>query len=298
MPTSLRSLVCATGVFLTVCVSALSADAGVMHPPGVGVFASPYFDGPNSFATRGVSQQGRIFATVAGVPGARQARFEGGRIVRGRNPIRTFLPHHGDGVVGAGDGIGAVVSTEVFARGRPQFFRADLDFDDTSLFRSTPMLFGNLSPNIYRFDLSLSYAHHVFARGPDAGIRSDLDLELNGREIFTSELISDTVTGNFRNRPVRGFGGLLRERGVHQFSFVLSPFQFASVGVDYTLEGPPIFGMADGYAEGHGRFFLSIDNVTQVPEPSLPIGAILLGMGCIRWRRSKRVDPRAAATAS
>ena len=122
------------------------------------------------------------------------------------------------------------------------------------------------------------------AQGADSIIRSDFDIELDGEKIFGSELISDTLTGNWRNGPYPGHGGTLAESDIISFDFLVAPGATVEVGLDYTLEDFG-YGVADGSVTGSGSYFLSLDNIVAIPEPTTLSLLALSGLTLLLWRR-------------
>ena len=249
--------------------AAQNLEAGTLMPSDViaeGLFA---FDTSGSFVSPGAGYGGEIYSTVGG---ARDdtVEFEDAAIVGGGDGILyAQLTHHGDGLIGAGDGFGGTISGGAETDIDPEAFRADVDLDNTNP-NATPLRFTNLSATQnYRIVMSLDFSHGVEALGPDAGLRSDFDLELDGVRIFNSELISDTLLGNqIDEQAAPGFGGLLTAANTIQFTFDLNPGAIVEVGLDHTLETPLFF---DGEVFGEANYFLSVDDVfasAVMPEPT------------------------------
>ena len=211
------------------------------------------------------------------------------------------LTVHGDGggVAGPlnGNGFGgtamAVVPTRTFPTDDNVNFRAAIDLDGTQA--SEALKFTNNSlTQPYRIDLVLDYAHGVNASSTGAArafIDSDLDVVIAPgtamEQVFESEIRSDTTAdGNMLNdNPIAGMGGPVSQAGKGPFSFTAPPSQSVDVRMDYTLRGrvfkagaarvPGIASAFGGILDNEGvptgapnRFFLSLDNVTAVPEPN------------------------------
>ncbi len=260
-----------------------SAKADLI-PNEVAIFGTYVFDENGSFAPPAANQSGTIYSIIAGVENAK-TEYTDATVTLGNEDISALFSQHGGGTVGSGDGFGGnalVDATNTFA------FRADTDLDDSNSLASPLNIVNNSALQRYRFEFSLTFDHQVDASGADAGLRSDIDLELAGNRIFNSELISDTVIGNIVNgAPASGFGGLLTASGTFQFSFELDPGEFTEIGFDYTMESAAYPFISSGQTVGSASYFLSIDNIVAVPEPSslALVGVVVFGLVYRRRRR-------------
>ncbi|MEM9367404.1 MAG: hypothetical protein AAGD07_15545 [Planctomycetota bacterium] len=275
-------------MLLSTVIIADLASAAVVIPSDIIAGGNHFFDAVNSFEGPKVSSTGSIYAVVGGGGAPTTIKtYIGDVLSPDPNAIDTALTHHGNGVVGAGDGFGG----SAIIRGTTDVdtsFRADIDLDNASPGFSQPLVFFNRSATqSYEVSLSLAYDHDVQASGPDAGIRSDFDLTVNSTKVFGSELVSDTMTGDFFNGPLASTGALLEDDGIFQFSMVLSPGQISTVGLDHTIEGPAS-GFKSGTVTGNATYFLSLDNVTAVPEPSSVLLGALLVIGIFGKRIQKK----------
>ena len=264
--------------------SASQANAEIILPSDVTIFGTYVFDTDGSFAPPAANQRGAIFSVIGGIEDSR-SEYASDIVTSGNESINAVFTHHGGGIVGTGDGFGgssSVDATDTFS------FRADTDLDNSNPLASPLNIVNNSATQRYRFDFSLTYNHQVESTGDDAGLRSDLDLELDGERVFNSELISDTIFGNIVDEvPVAGSGGLLSASGTHQFSFLLDPGQFSRLSLDYTMESADYPFISDGQTVGSASYFISIDNVVAVPEP---VGITVFGLGLVAFgfRRRQR----------
>ena len=200
--------------------------------------------------------------------------------------VTGILTDHGGGVVGAGDGFG--ITYNLSADSAP----GDLDGEGvTDLFLGAgggaPMTVINTSASVfYRVDFSVAYDHDVNAGGADHFVESDLEIEMNGIQLFEAEIISDTFVGNSINKvSAPGFGGLVEDDGVFTDSVTVAPGNTVNIGLDYT-------GNADAFApDGTGAatadIFLSLDNIVVViPEPNT-LSLVVLGLATTKLFRKK-----------
>ncbi|MEM6690752.1 MAG: PEP-CTERM sorting domain-containing protein [Planctomycetota bacterium] len=267
------------------------ANAAVTVPSDLFVTGTYFFDTGTSFVGPNVEHSGSLYSTAAGVQGAQEleymANFDDGGTLDGPNPVFSILTHHGGGVVGGGDGFGGTAIVTADTDEPTDFFAdSDLDFSGGLGSTATPMLLSNQSTDqAYRIFISFSYDHFVDATGADAAVRSDFDVGLDGVRLFNSELISDTVDGNVIDEVelVGEAGGRLEASGVFEFDFVLSPGETQGVFLDFTQEGRPDF--ADGQVDSVASYFLSIDNVVAIPEPSSVAMLSMGGLMIVQRRR-------------
>lgn len=259
-------------------------NAEIILPSDVTIFGTYVFDEDGSFAPPAANQNGAIFSVIGGIEDSR-TEYSSDVVTSGTGRINAVFTHHGGGIVGTGDGFGgtsSVDATDTFS------FRADTDLDNSNPLASPLNIVNNSASQRYRFEFSLTYNHQVDATGDDAGLRSDIDLELDGERVFNSELISDTIFGNVVDGlPAAGSGGLLSASGTHQFAFVLDPGEFSRLALDYTMESADYPFISDGQTIGAASYFISIDNVVAVPEPGT-MAIFGLGLVTLGFRRRQR----------
>lgn len=230
------------------------------------------------------TQSGTVFSKIGGVTST--TNYSGTGIDSGSNPNGGFPTHHGDGVAQAGDGYGGTASASIAAGTAGSEFFADTDLGEDNY--PVPLVINNTSTTqSYKIWMSLMYDHSVEATGSMGYVISDLELKQGHSDLLDREIISDTWLGNEKNGGAfPGFGGEVDDSGLFQFNFTLAPLTQTWVVLDHTLEGLIV---PDGDSlTGTASYFLSIDNVTAVPEPSafLLFGLLLSG-GLVR-RRPRR----------
>ncbi|MEM6690751.1 MAG: hypothetical protein AAF664_15050 [Planctomycetota bacterium] len=252
------------------CLIGTSTEADLLFPADVEAFGLYRFDSrpSQSFFGPNVEQSGSLYARLDGNDSIERLNYMSGNpgMLMGPNPVGGFLTRHGGGTVGGGDGFGGTARVSANTS-MMTGFRADTDLDfDRGPPAPTPLIITNQSVNLsYRVFMSFEYDHEVNTSGPDASVRSDFDVGLDDTRLFNSELISDSE-GNVVDEVdlVGQFGGLLQADGVFQFNFLLSPGETREVFLDYTQESRDF---SNGQASGEASYFLSIDNITAVPEP-------------------------------
>lgn len=251
-----------------------------------------YISGPLS-----TTQSGTFFARqdLTDSPGA----YTDDSLVNGTNPTNATLVMHGEGVIGGGDGFGGTASATIEddnccgPQSGSEVF-GDTDLGDQG--QTEPLRIINSSTHrAYKVYFSVSYNHSVNAMGNDAENESDLEIMLNGVEIFEAEIISDLYNGNSVNKvPLQSSGGLVSDNGVFHFSTVVNPGETDTVELDYTMDGK-------NYANNSGiqssaSYFLSVDDIQLLPPQAVPsmtiwgLGALAGLLGFIGFR--KRI-PRA-----
>lgn len=245
----------------------------------------------DSYAFGNANYTGSIFSRVGIGNTQTDTTFANGNVTGGSNPIIDSLTHHGAGIVGDGNGFGGTASlTSTFGFAA---YRADTDLDGSG--DSTPVVITNNSlVQQYQLFFSLNFDHTVNAAGPDAVVRSDLDLEIDGTRTFNTELISDTFNDDANvidGEIVGDGGGTLSRSGTHTFSVIVDPGDTTEIGIDYTLETLDIFGnnfYLAGTTTATGTYYLSLDNVVAVPEPGAFLRFGLLGLALAVGHKLRR----------
>ncbi len=287
-----HALVIATA--LCCCISSV-CHATVAVPAALSIDADYRFDDRfrQSFAFGNATYTGTIFSRVGVANTQTDTSYSDGDVTGGSNPIIATLTHHGNGVVGGGNGFGGtttLTSTRGFAS-----YRADTDLDGTG--GSTPVVIINNSlVQAYELFFTLTFDHEVTATGPDAVIRSDLDLEIDGFREFNTELISDTFNENANvidGEIVGDDGGTLSRSGEFSFSIIVDPDDFRTVGLDYTMETLDIEGFTfyrRGITAGEASYYLSLDNIVAVPEvgAALQLGCLCLGLAVFVRQKTRK----------
>lgn len=280
-PLALQSCLLVMAVTAWSCFENSQSHATLAVPADLSIDADYSFDDRpfDSFAFGDASYTGSIFSRTGSANSQTDTTYADGSVTGGSNPIVATLTHHGNGIAGGGNGFGG--TTTLTSTPGDASYRADTDLDGSG--DSTPVVITNSSPTRpYHLTFTLIYSHEVSALGPDAVIRSDLDLEIDGTRTFNTELITDTfnIAANVVDGDLIGTtGGTLTRSGEHSFSIVVDPGDTRTVGLDYTLETLDIFGndfYLDGETSGVASYYLSLDNVVAIPEA----GAVLQ-LGCL-----------------
>jgi PEP-CTERM motif-containing protein len=292
MQISRRALLVCTVLF------ALSAPAWATPIPAALSFTGDYqYDvtGGDELAIAGAAtQSGSIFAREGGVDTPTTLLD---LIVTGSNPLSGTLTDHGNGVLGAGDGFGGLATGSASGTGFHGFF-SDTDLGDGE---PNPLTIANSALlDTFQIFFSLTFEHTATAGGVDGWADSDLEVLLDGVEIFESKLTSDTIFGNeIDHSPVSGFGGPVSASGSFLFSIQVGPGGFRTVGLDHTMEGtanlfePPDDPFSSSSVSVPG-YFLSVDNVVNLGEVPEPGSYVLFGSGLLalmalrRLRRPRR----------
>ncbi len=291
-----RIALCASvSLFLFCCLGGATSHATLAIPGDLTIDADYRFDvrPGETFADGEATYTGTIFSRVGSANTQTDTSYSDGSVTGGNNPIIATLTHHGNGVVGGGNGFGGtttLTSTRGFAS-----YRADTDLDGTG--GSTPVVITNNSlVQAYELFFTLTFDHEVTATGPDAVIRSDLDLEIDGFREFNTELISDTFNENANvidGEIVGDDGGTLSRSGQFSFSIIVDPDDSWTVGLDYTMETLDIVGFdfyGDGETAGEASYYLSLDNIVAVPEAGavLQLSCLSIGLAVFARRKAKK----------
>ncbi|MEM9481039.1 MAG: PEP-CTERM sorting domain-containing protein [Verrucomicrobiota bacterium] len=262
-----QSLLCSlVGIFASLSLSI--SHAAVAIPGDITITGTMELD--TFFGSGTVIQSGRFYSSVNGVEDERTFLGPPGDVLPS-DIVSASFTHHGGGAVGGGDGFGIEWNLSADTN------TGDLDGESvTEIFLGagggTPIVVTNNSLiDTYEVFFSIQYDHTVEANGSDAFVESDLEVEVNGLEIFEAEIISDTDPdlGNTINKIETGdAGGEVTDSGIFFTSITLAPGSFQTIGFDYTGNAdafPPVF---DGTGSGIGEIILSVDNIVLIPEPN------------------------------
>ncbi|MEM0897320.1 MAG: PEP-CTERM sorting domain-containing protein [Verrucomicrobiota bacterium] len=282
-----QSLLCSL-LGLCAFLSVPAGHAAVAIPGDITITGTMEMD--DFFGSGTVIQSGRFYSSVNSVEDERTYLGPPGDVLPSGSVTANFT-HHGGGVVGDGDGFG--IEWNLSADSSPG------DLDDTSetdiklgAGGGTPIVVTNNSLiDTYQVFFSIQYDHTVEANGSDAFVESDLEVEINGLQIFEAEIISDTdpAFGNTINKVDTGdAGGEVTDSGTFFTSLTLAPGTFQTIGFDYTGNAdafPPIF---DGTGSGTGEIILSVDNIVLIPEPDA-LALLFAGLVLTAGLRRKRI---------
>lgn len=262
---------------LALLLCSFSTASGDLIDSGVSVTGDLVFNQAESMAFGN--------GVVGGTFAARENSFETpssfiGNVVIGPNPVSGDFVRHGGGITSRGDGLRISASGQ--AIGEESGFRAIMS--QPSLGGTAPMVFDNQTQTTYVFDMSVRYNHSVNATGTEAFGSSAYSLSLDGSNLLDVNVISDTIFGNVLNgQPVAGTGGEVSELDVFTFQFELAPGMSRTILIDYMFEG--VSASADATVTGFAASFLSIDNVSAIPEPSSTAAMMMIGMWCLSRRK-------------
>ncbi|HBE71644.1 MAG TPA: hypothetical protein DDW52_26170 [Planctomycetaceae bacterium] len=243
------------------------------------IFLGQYeYDVANSFADPGLignaSHSGSIFSRVGGVDST--TTFSDGAIDSGANPLSSFFSMHGGGIAGGGDGFGG---SSVASAGLDGEFRVDTDQV------TVPLIVANNTSQAYEIVFNLSFDHTVFSAGTASYVRSDIELNREGSAILANEIVSDTLVSNEKGGVETGDkGGTVTDSGEMLYTFTLAPGESTAFDIDYTSEN--FFIPPDGNVTSSANYFLSIDNITAVPEPASGVVGFL-GMVVVLLKRRR-----------
>lgn len=219
------------------------AFAGLI-PADLDISINTLFDNSYSY--------GPVAGTYGHISGGVQsnATFNGGTTTV--NPMLHQLTQDGDGIYFLG-GTNNTVFNQEYAIGIDSFMTLE----------------NNSATDTIEIVLELVFSNDVTADGADAFADSESRLLEDGNEIYFSDLISDTLNGNFHNGIATGAsGGSISDAGTHLFSFTLNPMATISLELDWTAWGGD-FG-SDGSALQLDKS-LKIKSTNVASNPSTPI---------------------------
>ncbi len=243
----------------TLCLALLQTPVeAIPLPTEVSINGLVSFDSSFANTAGNVTLAGEFFAMENGVNSG--SSFSG-TLVTGDNPV-TGLP------VAINDGFGMQLSS-----------RADFDSITDSEYAigiDLEMSFENTSAsNPYQIQLRFENTNNVNADGADSYATSDFSIDVGGKEIFFSDLTSDTAFGDKHSGAVLGsFGDSLSHITDTLYQITLDPGTQVMLVASYTGEGAAYFDPGASIVDFSHR--IRIDRVINLGNP-IPIpGSLLL----------------------
>jgi hypothetical protein len=252
-------------------------------PAPISIMGEMDFDDGNALAEGNVTQSGSFFVRVGG--GDTITTFDGVMVdTGGVDPLLGTLTDTGDGfgITGTADAA----------------FDPDIDTEFLIGIDFIIDLMNSSATDTYKITFKVgsstggNFNNRVDADGADAFAESEFTVDTPaGTEVFFTDLLSDTLFGDEENGVDLGtFGALVSDIGMETFDITLAPGDMEEIVGAWTMEGG-VFANDLGAATVDFSAFLSVDsieNLTQVPEPSTMLLLATGLVGLAGFRRKYR----------
>ncbi|MGB5718904.1 MAG: VPLPA-CTERM sorting domain-containing protein [Gammaproteobacteria bacterium] len=244
------------------------------------------------FSDGNVTQSGAITTTEGGgttsnafstSPGVADGVDDSTTSLPASNPLTGTFTDTGDGI-GYSTNLDALFETGFnFNEGFDFITAFGINLANTSVYST------------FTITMQVDYSNIVDVAGVDAFADSRLDLEVDVIDVFSSEVLSDSLLGDELNgTPTGTFGNLISDSGSFSFDVIIAPGFTSIVGGTHQWEG----GV---FVTGSSLVDIGVDltianvtcsgtcNVVPLPGAALLFASGLSGLALFRRRRTLRV---------